>query len=209
MLEFLAYLGEFLLLINAILFLSVYRKNDTPIKIFSFYLITMFIIQIVVSVFQVFKKNNLYLSHYYFIIQFLFLSIFYFQIIKHPFQRKIIKITVPICLSILGIQYYLNPELFTKFNLFEIFITSFLIIIFSMFHFYNILNEKRSYYYINTGIFIYLFGSTFLFITGNLINTLTNNFRNIIWYLNGVLYIVYQIYIFMEYKNTFLNKKNE
>lgn len=110
------------------------------------------------------------------------------------------------CFLILGIQYYFNIDLFYKFNLFEIFITSFLIIIFSMFHFYNILNEKRTYYYLNTGIFIYLFGSTFLFITGNLINTLNSDFRSIIWKLNGILYIIYQIYIFIEFKNSFFNK---
>ncbi|ODS81579.1 MAG: hypothetical protein ABS44_19090 [Chryseobacterium sp. SCN 40-13] len=41
-----------------------------------------------------------------------------------------------------------------------------------MFHFYNLLNKEKNYYYINTGILIYLFGSTVLFISGNLINTL-------------------------------------
>ena len=105
MLEFLAYLGEFLLLINAILFLSVYRKNDTPIKIFSFYLITMFIIQIVVSVFQVFKKNNLYLSHYYFIIQFLFLSIYNLQYqFGHFYFLNLLQARI--------VAYYLNKHFF-------------------------------------------------------------------------------------------------
>ncbi|WP_432670653.1 hypothetical protein [Flavobacterium sp. SM2513] len=47
-----------------------------------------------------------------------------------------------------------------------------------MFHFYNMLGGKKNYYYINIGIFIYLLGGTFLFITGNLINSLSSDFRN-------------------------------
>ncbi|NHN28097.1 hypothetical protein FIA58_020660 [Flavobacterium jejuense] len=206
-LEILAYSGNIILLVNSILFFKVCFNENKACKIFSFYLLVMLIIQVSVIILRSQNIPNLYLSHFYFILQFLILSLFYFQIFNNSLQRRIIKISVPLCLGILGIQYYLNIDLFDKFNLFEIFITSFLVIIFSMFHFYNILNEKRVYYYINTGIFIYLFGSTFLFITGNLINTLTNDFRNIIWILNGVLYIVYQIYIFIEYKKTFLNKK--
>lgn len=175
--------------------------------VFTIYLLLMFVIQITSVFLRAKFINNLYLSHFYFILQFLILSFFYLEILNNDFQKKIIKAAMPLCLIILGVQYYFNTDLFYKFNLFEIFITSFLIIIFSMFHFYNILNEKRVYYYINTGIFIYLFGSTFLFITGNLINTLTSDFRNIIWILNGILYIVYQIYIFIEFKKSFLNKK--
>lgn len=177
--------------------------------VFTFYLFVILCIQILASYLKNLGINNLYLSHYYFILQFLLLSYFYYQVLENDFQKKIIKITVPLCLLILGIQYWCNFELFYKFNLFEIFITSFLLIIFAMFHFYNILNEKRIYYYINSGVFIYLFGSTFLFITGNLINTLTNDFRNIIWILNGLLYIIYQIYIFIELKQSFLNRSKK
>lgn len=206
-LEILAYSGNVILLVNSILYLKIYFRENKAFKIFSFYQLIMLIIQISVIILRCQKTPNLYLSHFYFILQFLILSFFYLEILNNDFQKKIIKAAMPFCLIILGVQYYFNTDLFYKFNLFEIFITSFLVIIFSMFHFYNILNEKRVYYYINTGIFIYLFGSTFLFITGNLINTLTSDFRNIIWILNGILYIVYQIYIFIEFKKSFLNKK--
>ena len=203
-------IGYIFLGINFILSLIlINKKMPRSFYVFTFYLFVILCIQILASYLKNLGINNLYLSHYYFILQFLLLSYFYYQVLENDFQKKIIKITVPLCLLILGIQYWYNLELFYKFNLFEIFITSFLLIIFAMFHFYNILNEKRIYYYINSGIFIYLFGSTFLFITGNLINTLTNDFRNIIWILNGFLYIIYQIYIFIELKQSFLNKKNE
>ena len=76
-----------------------------------------------------------------------------------------------------------------------------------MFHFYNILNEKKKYYYINTGILLYLFGSTVLFISGNIISRLDLAPTKIIWMLNSVLYIVYQIFILLEWKEIFIKKQ--
>lgn len=169
----------------------------------------MIIIQSFTSYLKSIHENNLFLSHFYFILQFILLSFFYLEVINNQFQRKIIKIAIPICLVVLGIQYYYNKDLFNKFNLFEIFITSFLLIIFSMFHFYNILNEKKKYYYINTGILLYLFGSTVLFMSGNLISKLDLAPSRIIWILNSILYIIYQIFILIEWREIFLKREND
>lgn len=198
-----------LLGINFIIFLLKFNKLPRALFIFTFYLFVMFVIQISSVYLRSQKIPNLHLSHYYFIAQFIILSFFYFEIIKNPFQRKIIKISVPSCTLLLGVQYYFNNDLFHGFNLFEIFITSFLLIIFSMFHFYNILNEKKKYYYINTGILLYLFSSTVLFIFGNLISKLDKKPSEIIWVLNAFLYIVYQILILKEWWNCFLKQKSK
>ena len=88
------------------------------------------------------KYENISMSHYYFIMQFIFLSFFYIEILHLPIQKKIIKvglISIPIILSI---QYVLYPELIFKFNIVEVFICSFSIIIYATFHFYNMLNIK-------------------------------------------------------------------
>lgn len=205
--EILAYLGIFILIVNFILFFKSSFKQEKAFKVFTFYLMVMVIIQIITSVFQAMQKNNLFLSHFYFVLQFLILSYFYLQIVKTGFQKNAVKIMVPLCLTVLAIQYYFDQALFFKFNLFEIFITSFLIIIFSMFHLYNILNEKKYYYYISIGVLVYLFGSTFLFITGNLMTTLSTDLRSMVWIINNVLYLFYQIFIFVEFKQMILNKK--
>ncbi len=207
MLDLLIHIGNLLLGINFILFFIKMKKISRAILVFTLYLLCILIIQITSVYLRSQSINNLYLSHYYFILQFIFLSIFYLEIINNTFQRKVIKISVPICLISLSIQYYFNHDLLVKFNLFEIFITSFLIIIFSMFHFYNILNEKRKYYYLNTGILLYLFGSTVLFISGNLITRLDLAPSKIVWILNSLLYIVYQFFILLEWREIFLNKE--
>lgn len=209
MLKIIIYIGYLLLGINFILFaIKLNKKRPRSVYIFTFYLLVMIVIQFFTNYLSNIGQNNLYLSHYYFIFQFILLSLFYLEIINNSYQRKIIKIAIPFCLVVLGIQYFFNNDLYEKFNLLEIFITSFLLIIFSMFHFYNILNEKKRYYYLNTGILLYLFGSTVLFMSGNLISRLDLALSKIVWILNLLLYIVYQIFILLEWREIFIKKTN-
>jgi hypothetical protein len=209
LLKIIIYIGYLLLGINFILFaIKLNKKRPRSVYIFTFYLLVMIVIQFFTNYLSNIGQNNLYLSHYYFIFQFILLSLFYLEIINNSYQRKIIKIAIPFCLVVLGIQYFFNNDLYEKFNLLEIFITSFLIIIFSMFHFYNILNEKKRYYYLNTGILLYLFGSTVLFMSGNLISRLDLALSKIVWILNLLLYIVYQIFILLEWREIFIKKTN-
>jgi hypothetical protein len=207
LLKIIIYIGYLLLGINFILFaIKLNKKRPRSVYIFTFYLLVMIVIQFFTNYLSNIGQNNLYLSHYYFIFQFILLSLFYLEIINNTYQRKIIKIAIPFCLVVLGIQYFFNNDLYEKFNLLEIFITSFLLIIFSMFHFYNILNEKKRYYYLNTGILLYLFGSTVLFMSGNLISRLDLALSKIVWILNLLLYIVYQIFILLEWREIFYKK---
>lgn len=201
------YIGYFLLGTNFILFLLGLKKFvSRSYFIFTFYLSIIIIIQFFTAFFKRNGINNLFLSHLYFVFQFIILSFFYLSILKNKKQKKIVKYSLLLCPLILVIQYIFNPELFLRFNLLEIFLTSFLLIIFSMFHFYNILNEKRTYYYINMGILIYLFGSTVVFLSGNIISVLNFSTSKIIWELNSVLYVIYQILIMVEWFNIRIKK---
>ncbi|AWM12796.1 hypothetical protein DI487_02190 [Flavobacterium sediminis] len=203
----LTYIGYFLLGTNFILFLLGLKKFvSRSYFIFTFYLSIIIIIQFFTAFFKRNGINNLFLSHLYFVFQFIILSFFYLSILKNKKQKKIVKYSLLLCPLILVIQYIFNPELFLRFNLLEIFLTSFLLIIFSMFHFYNILNEKRTYYYINMGILIYLFGSTVVFLSGNIISVLNFSTSKIIWELNSVLYVIYQILIMVEWFNIRIKK---
>ena len=204
--NFFADIGYLILLINVILFIKGFSNNGKAFKIFTIYSVLIFIIQIIVNVLNYFKINNLFLSHFYFIFQFFLLSFFYLTILKINFQKKIINILLILCPFTLMIQYIINPNLFFEFNLFEIFITSFPIIIYSTFYLYNLLNKKKDFYYINLGLLIYLFGSTVLFLVGNLVAKLDNNLNDIPWILNSVLYIMYQIFILAEWKINFSKK---
>lgn len=206
MYSFLVNLGYFLLLINFIVFAIGLSKKQKSYVIFTVYLFLIVCIQIITVVLRKLGLNNLFLSHFYFIGQFIMLGLFYFNLITDKFQKKVIKITVVLALISLAIQYSVRPDLFFKFNLYEIFITSFLLLIFATFHFYNMLNGKKMYYYINIGIILYLFGSTILFLVGNLSVMLSSKYYKVPSRINYVLYVIFQLFILVEWKKSFYKK---
>lgn len=206
--QIVAYIGYFFLLLNLILFFIRFSNQGKAYKIFTVYLGLVFVVQILAEILIQQKRNNLFLSHFYFIGQFIVLSFFYLNILKKvDFQKNIVKGGLILGLSILGFQFVNDNTLFFKFNLFEIVITSFLLIVFASFHFYNLLNEKKEFYYINMGILIYLFGSTILFLVGNLMTSLSPKLNKIPWILNSFLYIIYQLFILVEWKKSFSKKE--
>lgn len=204
--EILAYTGCVILFLNVVLYCKGFSYHGEAFRVFTGYSLGILGIQIVVMLLSYKKINNIYLSHIYFLFQFVMLSWFYLKILKSEFHKKAIKIGFGICFLGIAIQYLYNPDLWFKFNLFEIFITSFLVIIYSTFQLYALLHEKKEFYYINLGILIYLFGSTVLFLAGNLVVKMSNKYNDIPWILNSFLYIVYQLFIFMEWKISFSKK---
>ena len=206
-LEIIADLGYLVLLLNTLLFSIGFFKKGKAYRIFISYLWIICLIQIMSKVLHFLRLNNLYLSHFYFILQFVSLSFFYLNLQLNVFQKKIVKIGFVFCLTVLTCQYALNPGVFFEFNLFEIFITSFLLIVYATFYLFNLLNEKKEFYYINFGILTYLFGSTVLFLVGDLVAKMKPEFNDVPWLLNSILYVFYQILILLEFKVSFYKSK--
>lgn len=203
-----AYIGYFLLFINCLLCLKSFSKNGKAFRIFTYYSFTMLVIQL--SAFYLSKQNthNLFLSHFYFIIQFVLLSLFYLNILIDKFQKRVILINLFLCSGSLIIHYALDWSRFSRFNTFEIFITSLPLIVYATFHLYNLLNQKKEYYYTTIGILIYLFGSTVVFLTANLLMTFHSDWSfKLIFSLNIYLYVVYQLLITYDLRDNLLSKK--
>ncbi|MGK0430764.1 MAG: hypothetical protein ACJARX_002443, partial [Psychroserpens sp.] len=176
---------------------------------FTVYIIAIFIVQFSATILAIYEKNNLYLSHFYFIIQFICLSLF-FKALFIKTQKKIVNFLLILILGLLGIQYYTTPDLFYQFNNLEIFITSVPLIVYSIIHLYNSLNKPPRYMYINAGILIYITTSTLIYILGNFLATQDNNIAvTNIWFLNKVLYIVYMLLIMLEWKMIFWSVKRK
>ena len=196
------YIGYILLLINCLLCLKSFSKNGKAFRIFTYYCIMMLVIQLTAHILSVIKIHNLFLSHFYFITQFIMLSFFYRNLLSEKFQKRIITVNLIVCPLLLIIQYASNWQCFFQFNTFEIFITSLPLIVYATFHLYNLLNEKKIYYYTTIGILLYLFGSTVIFLTSNLLVTLHSKWSFIaIFDLNVYLYLVYQLMIMYDLKS--------
>ena len=204
-LQLLLHTGSLLLLINAILYLkaSATRKS---LNLFTAYLWTIFMIQGLSFLLAYYKMNNLYLSHFYFIVQFILLSLFYREVLVRNVYKKLVTAFLALVLGTLSLQYVLQPGLYYTFNIFEIVLTSLSLVAYSILYFYESLGERKKLLYINSGIFLYLLSSTLLFASGNIMPGLEKKINKFIWIINAVLYIIYQVLIFMEwYKN--LNAK--
>lgn len=198
--DFLKFASNFstvLLTINTLLFTFLALKSKAKvIIILALYLMTIFIIQNYSAWLAFNRINNHFGTHYYFILQMLWLAYFYYDICKLPVQKKIIRYTTVACLIVLAIQYGLKPELYLKINELEVFLCSYLLIIFALFHFYNLLGTGKKYLFFSIGLFIYMFGSTMLFLLGNL--QLVLNLNKVNLQLNKVIYGVFQLLVLIE-----------
>tara|TARA_R110000850_G_scaffold268138_1_gene399460 strand:- start:55255 stop:55917 length:663 start_codon:yes stop_codon:yes gene_type:complete len=206
-LEFALFLPNMFLCVNVLLFvlLTVKTKKKTH-TILMVYLLAILGVQLY-SAWLAFKGSyNLHISHFYFIIQFLVLGYFYYIICTQRLQKNLIKYSMTVCLLILGIQYGIAPETYFKFNNLEIFLTSYLLIVYALFHFYNLLSAKKSFLFFNIGLFFYLFGSTVLFLVGNLSAVI--DIKSINFDINNILYFIFQLFVFMEWIQLYFKKEN-
>lgn len=201
------YCGYLILIINFILYSRGFFKFGKAFKIYVIYLFLLVVIQLTMEVLTSLIINNLYLIHLYFIGQFILLGLFYKTLLQNDFQKKVITFSLFLGSLVLVIQYILEPDLFFKFNLFEIVLTSLLVVVFALLYLYNMLTDNKRYYYITVGIIIYLLASTVLFLVGNLTIGLSKEFRLLTWTLNAFLVIIYYMFIFIEWKVTNFPKK--
>lgn len=204
----LAKIGYVILFINVVLFSIRFGTHGKAYRIFSIYLLVILVIQMASSYLSSLRIHNLFLSHFYFIGQFILLSFFYKSLLS-SFQKKIVNIGFVVCFLSLGIQYSLDSSLILKFNLFEIAITSLLLIVYGVFHFYNMLSDRKEFYYINIGIIFYLFGSTILFLVGNFTSKMSGDLNKITWLTNALWYVVYQLFITFEWYKSYSKKSIE
>ena len=173
-------------------------------KIFGFYLLFCLFIQLYTSYLRRYKIDNLFLSHYYFIGQFVFLSFFYLEIFKKKFNKIIVKYVLAFVTIAITIYYIIYPEKYTQFNILEIVLTSVPLIVYSfLFFIQKIENIDKKYIYLNSGFFLYILCSTLLFVSGNI----KADIKRFIWYSNVTLYLIYQILIFVEWYKHFRKKE--
>lgn len=209
MFNFFDIVANLFLYINFILFLLRFKKETKAYKIYTIYLGIIVAVQIALKAFIYFGYQNLILSHAYFCGQFIMLSLFYYEILKEKYQKQIVKWNLAITISIVVATFLLNPSSLFNYNPIEILFTSISLIVYSAFHFYNMLSNKKEFYYINCGVSIYMFGSTVVFLPRNLHTIYDHSFSDILNMLNIVLYLVYLILIFIEWFKLNSKKVNE
>lgn len=205
--DLLIYSGYFVLLINLILYTFSFFQKEKANVFFMGYLVFIFIIQFIMEIMYYLHMNNLFAINLFFVGQMVFLGLFYESILKTKKQKFFVKFVITSILLVLCIQYFIDPDQFLKFNLFEITLTSLSIVVFALLHFYNMLSDKKEYYYYTIGVVFYLLTSTVLYLVGNLTSNLSNDLKYLSWRVNAFLIIMYYLFILYEWKVSFKPRK--
>ncbi|WP_281232164.1 hypothetical protein [Flavobacterium gelatinilyticum] len=204
--DFLIYSGYLILLINLILYsFSFFRKEKANV-FFVLYLVFAFTMQFSMELLYQIGMTNLVVVNIFFIGQMILLGLFYNSLLQIKSHKLFVKIAMAAALLVLAVQFVLDPDQFLKFNLFAITLTSLLIVVFALLHFYNMLTETKTYYYVSIAIVLYLLSSTVLFLIGNLSLGLSDDVKYISWKLNAFLLVVYQTFILYDWIQSYCNK---
>lgn len=189
----------FFSLFYPLLYLRSFVSQNKAFKIFTLHLILIGILQIAqVYVIKVLKmESNLFLSHYYFILQFILLSLFYYQLLRF----KWIYVLLAITMVFLAYQYIDNPALYYRYNTFGMIVTFLVIILYALLYLYKSLQGKMQFTIANIALFIYLSSTVLIFASGNLAFDLeiSPEMYRLLFDLNQYLFLAFQILIFVEW----------
>tara|TARA_R110001606_G_scaffold326689_2_gene473445 strand:- start:221 stop:880 length:660 start_codon:yes stop_codon:yes gene_type:complete len=199
--EFIIKLGYSFLTLNTLLFIISYKSKYKELKYFIMYLVICTIVQKLSSDLSANGDNNLYLTHFFFIGQFLFLSLFFSKILELKKWKKFVLFSTFVFSISFIIYFYFNQKAYNEWNELEIALTSIPLIIYSFLFFLKKIDtiDNKKYIYFNSGFFVYTLCSTLIFLLGNIG---TRSLKLYVWDINQVLYLLFQIAIFIEwYKN--------
>jgi len=201
-------MGVVFLSINTILYFTGFARHGKACKTFFFYLLGVLIIQLAMEVYAIYNINNHFLSTYYLFLNFTLLSVFFhhlFGSIGHK-AVKFIKYITPLVLLGMGVQYIINPSLYFQFNSTGFLVTTVIVIVYSALYLYELLSKKIAFTNIISGMLIYYISSSLIFATATALISFDEGTSLLIWKVNAVLFIIYQILILREWIQTFYRK---
>jgi hypothetical protein len=193
--------GYFFLITSTLVFIINYNKKHKALKYFIMYLMLCLFIQIYSNFLSSMRANNLFLSHFFFIGQFIFLSLFFSTLHNFKKIKNLIRLLTIVIATPFIVYLYNFPEALKEWNVLEIGSTSIPLLTYSFFFFVKKMEDNKDlkYIYFNSGFFVYTLCSTLIFTLGNIGS---KELKLYVWQFNAFLYLIFQIMIFVEwYKN--------
>lgn len=189
---------------SIILYYITYKKTkDKWLKIIFYYLVGLLLIQVGTDVIGKIGYSNTFLSHVFFLFQFTSIGMLYLKLLeKYKYQRQFIKLYMTATVLIMSISYLLVPKSFLNYNLLEIILTNYIMIIGPLMYFYSTLTKKRKQFYLNIGILFYGILSSSVQLYLNILVTYKVEDVLALWYLNYIILIVFQIIILIQILHT-------
>ncbi|TYA52495.1 hypothetical protein [Formosa maritima] len=164
------------------------------------YLVALTVIEIACHAIGFLSPNsNLFISHFYFVFQFVFLSILFYQLFENKTIKRTIVLILALQLAVLSMIYFSNPQLFWEFNFYEIVSCSSILVIYALLFIIKNFEKEHKYFNFSVGLILYLICSISIFTSGNLRMVLWEDPFIDIWIFNSIFYIIFQYMIFREY----------
>lgn len=181
-----------LLLVN-IIYLVILKKHLTRSLILLLVLLFgVLVLELVIDYLANRGIPNVYLTHFYTSGQFLLISMIYFGELKR--FKRIVPIGVIIYSSILIYQVIDSKIVFDQFNTSGFIFSACLMLMYALAYFVENIKEKKYWDTYNVGLFLYLGGSSVIFLTINSWKDL-EGWNTLIWTINAGLIIIYQCFI--------------
>ena len=189
-----------------LLYILRFRAYGWDYKYFSLTLVTYAVITLGMQQYlAVTGENNIFFFHPYILFEFIFLTLFYRELLQN---KKITYIIYPVSLFLL-LQYILNPSLIFNYNTLGVLVTHSLIIVLSLLYMYRCLSNSGPFSLINLGVFVYIVSVTLFFISGNLVWGDENEKEVVIMFgkIHDVIYFLFQLLVFIEWWRKFYRVK--
>lgn len=192
------------------MYLIGFKNKSKAYKIFSIYLIVLFILDFISKhLYSWFKMYNHFFINIIFLIQYGLLSIFYSYSFESKKWRNIVEISLILVLTYLIIKYSIYPETFFVFHYQDIYITIFPLIVYGMVYLYNEYDKPQELYYANLALLIHFIINFFCYLSWPLqsISIYDNymiEFGNVFSRLNSLLTditaVIYSIILLYQLK---------
>lgn len=192
--------GKSILLVNVVFILIVNiwhiasrpKHLSKPMILLMVLLFVTLFIELAVRYLAQQKIPNLHLTHYYMIGQFLIISAIYY------FQLKKFQLVVPVGIALFSgfliYQLMLSKIEYNVFNTTGFLVSACILISYAFLYYIEHIAEKRYWDTLNVGLFLYLGGSSIIFLTMNYSKDV-EEFYMPIWTINGMLVILYQLFV--------------
>ncbi len=164
-------------------------------------LIINIVVEIVNVIFAQLGLNNQYIFHYFTVAEFTLISLFYSLFFSNYFSTWLIKILIPVFFILAYIDSRING--LNTVNNFSASVESIILIFYSLFFFYYVLNNlifenllSTPVFWLNTAILFYFSGNLILFVFSNHMERIDSIKYGILWSVIHTFFnVIYNVFL--------------
>ena len=192
--------------INVWLFIKNEKRMDKTTFLFMLLLLGTLYIELYSAYLADKNIPNLFLTHYYTIGLFFILSIIYYGLLER--FKLVVPISVIIFSSVMIYQLLDSKLIYNEFNTSGFIVAACVMMTYAFFYYIEYITKKMYWDIFNVGLFLYLGGSSVIFLTMNSWKDLGTSYMPI-WTINASLFALYQLFISLTIYRLYRVKKKQ